>query len=470
MSQPEHYKFVVIGAGPAGHQAAITAAEAGVRTLLVERGVEVGGECVFRGTIPSKTLLASARALVEMRRNSPVSAPDLAGSPVPHLMGRLSDVRSSYSRSIRNDLEQSGVNTLHARACFTGPNEILCESVDGSSIKVTADYIVLATGTRPRQPPELPLDHERVLDSDSALSLAYLPADMVVVGAGVIACEFASLFQALGVQVTMLDKHPSPMGFLEPELSQGFLDCFERDGGRFIPGVQVESMERGRPDGVHTRLSNGEQLHTAKVLVAMGRVASLGSLNLDVAGLEATSRGLLKVDEFGRTSQAHIYAAGDISGAPALAAASSHQGRMAVRHALGMELGASAEHIPCGIYTMPELASVGLTEAQARERFGDVLVGRADFADLARAQIDGNPKGLLKLICEPQGKRLVGMHCMADRATELIHSGQMALVAGSGPEVFENTIFNFPTYAQAYTTAAHAILEQLRHQSDRHVA
>ena len=156
--------------------------------------------------------------------------------------------------------------------------------------------------------------------------------------------------------------------------------------------------------------------------------------------------------------------------APALAAASSHQGRVAVRHALGLAQGAPAEHIPCGIYTMPELASVGLTEAQARERYGDALVGCADFANLARAQIDGNPKGLLKLICEPTGKRLVGMHCMADRATELIHLGQMALVDGSGPEVFENTIFNFPTYAQAYTTAAHEIPEQLRRGKDQHAA
>lgn len=460
MSSENAYGFVVIGAGPAGHRAAETAAQAGVRTLLVERGARVGGECVFRGTVPSKTLLASARGLREMRRAC-LDVPSIGHrSPVPQLMDRVRAVSDGYSGSIQTSLDHAGVECIQARARFLGPHELSCESLDGTRRRITAEHIVIATGTRPRAPQDLPIDHEHVLDSDSILSLAYLPASLLVLGAGVIGSEFASLFQALGVQVTMVDSHAQALGFLEPVLSAGFLKAFEDEGGRFVPNVKVTSMRTGAVEGVDTCLSNGETVHAAKVLVAQGRVADLGRLGIEKAGLTANTRGLLDVDSFGRTSQPHIYAAGDVSGAPALAAASMHQGQRAVRHALGLAIGMPAEQIPTGIYTLPELASVGWTEAQTREELGDALVADVDFGDLARARIDGCTDGSLRLVCDPEGERIVGVHIIADRASDLIHLGQIAMVNGQGPSFFDETIFNFPTYAEAYAEAARDLIAQ----------
>lgn len=458
----KHYGFIVIGGGPAGHRAAVEAACAGQSTLLIERGPRVGGECVFRGTVPSKTLLASARGLREMRRAS-LDVPQVGErSPVPQLMDRVRAVSDGYSRSISKELKAAGVTVMQARARFLGPREIQAERMDGSSQRFSADHVLIATGTRPRVPCGIPMDHERVLDSDSILSLAYLPKSLLVVGAGVIGSEFASLFQALGVEVTMVDSHALPMGFLEPEIAGGFLAAFESEGGRFEPNVRVESMTLCASEGVDTVLSSGETLHAAKVLVAQGRVAGLQGLGLESAGLAANQRGLLDVDEFGCTAVPGIYAAGDVSGPPALAAASMHQGQRAVRHALGLDPGLPADRIPSGIYTLPELSSVGLTEAQAIEQHGGATVGTCDFSDLARARIDGATEGMLRMVCDASGERILGVHIIADRASELIHMGQMALLAEQGPRFFADTIFNFPTYAQAYSAAARDALALVR--------
>ena len=452
------YEVVVVGAGPAGQRGAIAAARAGARTLLIERAPRVGGECVFRSTVPSKTLLASARSLRELHRSWLENTSDGQGAKVPLLMDRVKAVCEGYSERIQAEISAAGVERMQAQARFTGPHSLLAESLDGKSQAIEAKIILIATGTRPRRPFGMPVDHDRILDSDSILSLAYLPSTLLVVGAGVIGSEFASLFQALGVQVTMVDSRSRPMNFLEPGMSIAFERTFRSEGGLFIPGVTVKSMELGTAEGVDTQLSNGESFHTTKVLVAQGRVAGLQGLGLSKLGLEPNARGLIDVDEFGRTEQNHIYAAGDVTGPPALAAASMHQGQRAIRHALGLDPGLPMEGIPTGIYTLPELASVGLTEAQTRERFGGALVGTTSFEDLARARIDGTTEGLLHIVCEPQGKRIVGVHIIADRASELIHLGQMAVLAGYGPEFFEQTIFNFPTYAQAYAQAARKVL------------
>ncbi|NOT30400.1 MAG: FAD-dependent oxidoreductase, partial [Planctomycetes bacterium] len=411
-----HVDVLVLGAGPAGHKAAIQAAKAGRQVLLVDRDPSAGGECVQRGTIPSKTLRESASYLIGLRARSEgvidISVP--AQTQVASLMRRLKAVRASHERFLDGQLERNGVQRLRGRACFVSPAAVEVRSPDRSVRRVHADVIVIATGSRPRQPAHVPVDHEHVLDSDSILSLIYLPESLTILGAGVIACEFASIFAALGVKVTLVDAGVRPLAFLDPELTAQYLASFERMGGRFLAKQKTSSVHwDGR--AVVTECEGGEVLRSEKLLCALGRVANVQDLDLGAAGLALTPRGHIPVDANLRTCVPHIYAAGDVLGPPALAATAMDQGRRAVRHALGLPLDNAGECIPVGIYTIPEIASVGLTEEQAREKYGSAFVGRAKFDELARAHINGTTDGLLKLVADPHGK-VVGAHIVGEAA------------------------------------------------------
>jgi len=451
---PEPVEFLVLGAGPAGHKAAIQAAKAGKRVLIVDRDPSAGGECVQRGTIPSKTLRESASYLLGLRARSEgvidVTVP--ARASVAGLMRRLKAVRASHGRYLDQQLERNQVERLRGRARFLSSNLVEIRSPDRSVRVVCAERIVIATGSRPRRPDNVPVDHEHVLDSDSILALIYLPASLTVLGAGVIACEFASIFAALGTKVTLVDAAPRPLAFLDPELTAQYVAAFERMGGTFLPGKKVERVLWDGTEVV-THLASGEELRAEKCLCAQGRVANVADLGLEAAGLALSARGHIPVDANMRTAALHVYAAGDVVGPPALAATAVEQGRRAARHALGMELTAAHEIVPTGIYTIPEIASVGLSEEQACTRFGSALVGRARFDELARAHINGQTDGLLKLIADPSGK-LVGAHVVGEAATELVHVAQMALVGGLTLEAFVDNVFNFPTMAEAYRVAA----------------
>ena len=457
MSQPaleQEVDLLVLGAGPAGHKAAIQAAKAGKSVLIVDRDPSAGGECVQRGTIPSKTLRESASHLLGLRARSEgvidISVP--AQTTVASLMRRLKAVRASHSRYLDQQLTRNGVERMHGRARFLSNTLVEVRFPDGSSCRVRAARIVIATGSRPRRPENVPIDHEHVLDSDSILSLIYLPRSLTVLGAGVIACEFASIFAALGTRVTLVDSGTRPLSFLDPELTAVFVRGFERMGGVFLSGRKIERVERAGADVV-TLLSGGDELRAEKLLCAQGRVAEVAGLDLEAAGLALTPRGHIPVDEHMRTAVAHIYAAGDVVGPPALAATAVDQGRRAARHAFGLELTAAHEIVPAGIYTIPEIATVGLTEEQAGARFGSAVVGRAHFDELARAHINGQTDGLLKLIADPSGK-LLGAHVAGEAATELVHVAQMALVGGLSLDAFVDNVFNFPTMAEAYRVAA----------------
>jgi NAD(P) transhydrogenase len=447
---------VVLGGGPAGQKAAQCAARAGRRVLLVDREPHVGGECVHRGTIPSKTLRESAVYLSGLRQRSAHLLREDAGpgTVVRSLMKRLDQVLKAHERMIERQVERDGVQHVQGRARFVSPHEIEITRIDGSREVVRAEIVVIATGSRPRQPAGLPIDHERVLDSDSILEMIYLPRSLVVLGAGVIACEFATIFQALGVAVTIVDRGERPMRFLEAEICDEFVRAFERAGGRFVAGAEAESIPSSGLQGVTVRLTSGEELRAEKVLVALGRTASVAGLGLEHAGLATCDRGYLAVDEHGRTAVPNVYAAGDVVGPPALATSSMEQGRRAMLHALGREVPEGWDTIPTGIYTIPEMAGVGLTEAQAIERHGAARVGRARFDEIARGQINGTTEGLLKLVADPTGRRLLGAHVVGEGATELVHLAQMALIGGLGPEVFVDHVFNFPTLAEAYRVAA----------------
>jgi NAD(P) transhydrogenase len=450
------YDIIVIGSGPAGQKAAIQGAKAGQRVLVIEQGSRVGGACVHHGTIPSKTLRHSALTLLNFKRHFgaivPLTLrPDLE---LGSLMSHLDHVVRAHERYMAEQLARNGIDQWHGRARFLGPRLLEVLALDGSCTRVTGEIMVIATGSRPRTPEDIPVDHEHILDSDSLLSMLYLPASLTVLGAGVIASEYASIFASLGVQVTMIDRSERPVSFLDPELADCFVRGFAANGGRYLAQQEITTVVWDGASTVITTLKGGAEVRSEKLFCALGRLPNLDGLNIMAAGVRLTERGFIAVDEHCQTSAPHIYAVGDVIGPPSLASCAMEQGRRAMRHALGLAVGNPPEMIPIGIYTIPEIASVGLNEHEARQRYGAIVVGRAPFAELARGQIGGITDGLLKLVADAQGQRLLGVQIIGEGATELIHVGETGLLAGCNVDAFIDHIFNFPTLAEAYRVAA----------------
>jgi NAD(P) transhydrogenase len=339
-------------------------------------------------------------------------------------------------------------------ARFLSAHELEIGDITGSKRRVGAPFFVIATGSSPRTPDDVPIDHEHILDSDSILSVSYLPESMTVLGSGVIACEYASIFAALGTKVTIIDRSPRPLAFLDPEISVYFARQLQQFGGQYLGGRQVVNVAWDGLSLVETKLDDGQLVQSEKLFCALGRIAQVQGLAVELAGITLTPRGLIPVDEHGRTAAAHIYAVGDVIGPPALASTSMDQGRRAVCHAFGAEVGVAREATPVGIYTIPELACVGLTETEVRERYGSALVGRANFKEVARGQISAAEEGLLKLIAHPETEVIMGAHAAGESAADLVHIGQMAILGGMTYHTFIDAIFNFPTYAEAYRIAA----------------
>jgi NAD(P) transhydrogenase len=452
------YDLVVIGGGPAGQKAAVQAAKTGARVLLIERAKSAGGACVRYGTIPSKTLRETALSLGKFRKlTAHVMEVEMPSHlQVSSLMERKDEVIAAHERYMQAQLARNGIELQQGVARFISATAVEITLLDGSKRNVSSRFFVIAAGSSPRTPDNVPVDHEHILDSDSLLSLSYLPESLVVLGAGVIACEYASIFAALGVKVTIIDKGERPLGFMDQELVEHFLKELRQAGGDFLGGKTLESVKFDGLSSVETRLAGGELVKSEKLFCALGRVG------LGAAGVKVTSRGLIEVDQNLRTSAPNIYAAGDVIGPPALASTSMEQGRRAACHALGLDLGRQGELAPAGIYTIPELGSVGLTEQQVRERFGDALVGRAKFEEVARGQISAAENGLLKLVVHPETGVVLGTHAAGESATELVHIGQMAIIGGLTFDTFIDTVFNFPTFAEAYRVAAFDLLKQQR--------
>ena len=464
MSASDSYDFVVIGSGPAGQQAAIEARRAGKSCIVVEKDRRLGGACVHKGTIPSKTLRETTVVMNRFQeRYQAVCKIELADNlRIESLLASLDRVIAGHVAYMSARLDRLGVEITQGKAAFLSPHELEIRDPRGAKRTVQGKYVVVATGSKPRRPPDVEIDHERIYDSDSVLSMTYLPESLVVLGGGVIASEYASIFSALGVQVTMVDRAPRPLFFLDADLTDAFLEAFERTGGRYIGEDSPTRVEWNGFDAVVVETERGHHLGAEKVLVALGRVPNLVGLNAEKVGIRLTERGHVQVDACCQTNLEGVYACGDVIGPPALASSSMEQGRRAVLHALGRELAVAPEMIPVGIYSVPELSAVGLSEKAAREKYGDVLVGRANFDELARAQIAGQTEGLLKIVADPEGVRILGISILGEGATELIHVGQMAMIAGASMRTLRENIFNFPTLAEAYRIAAMDIEVQRR--------
>jgi NAD(P) transhydrogenase len=464
-----HYEVVVIGSGPAGERGATRAAYLGKKVAIVEKEAVPGGTCVNTGTIPSKALRETALAVAQARGRAAFGVEfKLSGEvTIPQLMGRRDVVTAHEHHRIRSNLNSLGIDMFRGSASFLAPHRILVTPPDRGQIELEADVVLLATGTRPAHPSTIPFDHQSIYDSDSILMLDRLPRSLAVLGAGVAGCEYASLFAALGVHVSLIDSRDRVLPFLDAELSQALEELMKAQGVDVQHGKRALRVDSGGRD-VLVSLSDGARLVAEKVLVAAGRVGNVETLNLEAAGLHADEKGLLKVNAHYQTEVPHVYAAGDLIGFPGLASTSMEQARLAMTHACG-SAGAQrvADLLPVGIYTVPELSSVGESEESLAAKRIPYVVGRAQLADNARANLIGEPVGFLKLLVAPEDGKILGVHVIGPHASELVHTGAAVMALGGTLEYFIDAVFNYPTLGDAYKYAAYDALARLQNRTWR---
>ena len=451
------YDLLCIGSGPAGQRAAIQAAKLGKRTAIVERGHLIGGVCVNTGTIPSKTfreavLLETGRALFDRKLRS------LASSHRPSaqtLLARVAEVEQAQAEIICAQLHRNDVTILKGEGCFHDPHTVMVAR-DGQTRAVTAAKIVIAVGTAPARPPGSFTDSNFVVTSDELLNISTWPRRFTVVGAGVIGIEYASMFAAIGVEVTVVDKRDPPLEFLDRELVDELLHQVRNAGVTFRLGEAVERLEVVEKPSRHAVvfLESGKRLVSDLVLFSAGRIGATDHLNLSAAGLKTDDRGRLTVDHEYRTSIPHIFAAGDVIGFPSLATTSAEQGRLAACAAFGIDTEPIASHFPIGIYSIPEVSMVGEPEHLLTAKRVPYESGVARYRETARAYILGDDSGFLKMLFHREDRRLLGVHVVGTGATELIHIGQAVLGLGAGLDYFMATAFNYPTLAECYKVAA----------------
>jgi NAD(P) transhydrogenase len=449
------YDLVVIGSGPGGQKAAIAAAKLDRRVAVVERPEMLGGVCVNTGTIPSKTLREAILYLtgVDQREIYGQSYRVKDDITVADLTARTSHVVSRESDVVRNQLARNRVTIIAGLAYFVGPHAVEVDDGGGRIRKVTADKIVIATGTRPARPSSVAFDEKTIIDSDGMNHLDNVPRSMVVVGAGVIGMEYASMFAALGTKVTVVEKRDRMLEFCDEEVVEALKYHLRDLAVTFRFGETVASVER-HGDGAITVLGSGKKIPADTVLYSAGRQGVTDGLNLTAAGLTADERGRITVDEFYRTKVEHIYAVGDVIGFPALAATSMEQGRMAALHAFGETVSVNKVPQPIGIYSIPEISFVGRSEAELTDACVPFEVGVSRYRELARGQIVGDSYGVLKLLVSPEDRTLLGVHVFGTGATELIHIGQAVMGCGGTVDYLVDAVFNYPTLAESYKVAA----------------
>ncbi|WMS87496.1 Si-specific NAD(P)(+) transhydrogenase [Pleionea litopenaei] len=452
------YDAIVIGSGPGGEGAAMNLAKHKKRVALVERYKKVGGGCTHWGTIPSKALRHSVARLVEYN-----------SSPLFHEWSHpstltFSDVLKHTESVIKQQVnlrsgfyDRNRVDLMYGEAHFKDKHTVVINEADGTINTITADKIVIATGSRPYRPDDIDFNHPRIYDSDTILSLQRNPRHIIIYGAGVIGCEYASIFRGLGVKVDLVNMRDQLLSFLDKEITDS-LSYHLWNNGVIIRNNEEYSQVEGTDEGVVVRLKSGKIIKADCLLFANGRTGNTDRLNLSNVGLQANGRGQLEVNACYQTKVDNIYAVGDVIGYPSLASAALDQGRIAaaniLQEACNLRL---VEDIPTGIYTIPEISSVGKTEQELTAEQVPYEVGRARFKDLARGQIADTTVGSLKILFHRETKEILGIHCFGERSSEIIHIGQAIMQqkdGGNNIEYFVNTTFNYPTMAEAYRVAA----------------
>jgi NAD(P) transhydrogenase len=448
------YDLIVIGSGPAGEKGAAQAAYFGKRVALIEREPVLGGSCVNTGTIPSKTLRESAMHLSGFRLRDYGEAVDVSVRSevsVQSFMHRKDVVVEKEWERIDWNLRRHDIERIQGTARFLSPHQI-----EVRDHILEAEKILIATGSSPHRPPNVPFDDQCVCDSDEILNIDRIPKILAVVGAGVIGCEYASIFAALGVEVHLIDGRTTLLGNLDREIVRVLLgEMQNRLGVTLHLGADVDTIVTGN-GGVTLNLKDGSQVVADNVLYAAGRASNTAALNLDAAGVKTGNRGLILVNEHYQTNVENIYAAGDVIGFPALASTSMEQARVAMVHAFDLKYKTKvAGLLPYAIYTIPELATVGLTEEECRAKGIEPASGRAFYRNNARGLIVGDTKGLIKLVFEKSSLKLLGVHIVGDAASELLHVGMMVMQFGGTINAFIESVFNFPTLGDAYKYAAY---------------
>lgn len=459
------YDILIVGSGPAGQHAAWQATRMGKKAAIIERKPNIGGAGLQTGTIPSKALreaayLASRSGAHGMREMSSRSGPSRHGV-LADAVRRKDMVIAQQESVIVKRLLNSGVALIPGEASMVDAHTLEIMDAQGQKQTLTADVILLATGSRPRRPSHIPFDKQSVLDSTSILKLKQLPKSLLVIGGGVIACEFVSIFASLGVEVTVVDSHEQLLAYLSEDVVGVLAESFDGLGVQLHMQEKVVAISREQGETV-TELESGKRLYAEKVLYALGREPNSEGLNTGAAGIEL-DQGWIAVNGFFQTSVPNVYAVGDLIGRPALASTGMEQGRAAVLHAFRGETQAMAANMPMAIYTIPEISWVGKTEKEAKKEGLDYVVGRSFFRESARGQIIGDTNGMLKMLVDSETQKLIGVHIAGENASELIHIGQLVMnLQGSLRDIINN-VFNYPTLAECYKLAALDCLQKLRH-------
>jgi NAD(P) transhydrogenase len=457
------FDLIVLGSGPGGQKAAIAAAKLGRRVAVIDRRHMIGGVCINTGTIPSKTLREAVLYLTGLnqrelygqsyRVKDDITVADL-GMRTQHVIGREVDV-------IRSQLARNHVTVLSGTGRFLDPHTIGVIDGEDREHKVSAQKIVIATGTCPARPESVEFDDRTIIDSDGIIQMERVPESMVVVGAGVIGIEYASMFAALGTKVTVVERRDRMLEFCDLEVVEALKYHLRDLAVTFRFGESVAAVER-RPRGALTVLESGKKIPADTVMYSAGRQGMTGELGLAAAGLTADDRGRIAVDEHFRTDVPHIYAVGDVIGFPSLAATSMEQGRLAAQHACGEATSAIPQLQPIGIYTIPEISFVGRTEDELTKTRVPFEVGVSRYRELARGQIIGDSYGMLKLLVAPEDHSLLGVHVFGTGATELVHIGQAVMGCGGTVDYLVDAVFNYPTLAESYKVAALDAMNKMR--------
>jgi NAD(P) transhydrogenase len=457
------YDLMVIGSGPGGQRAAIQGAKAGKRVAIVEKQASIGGVCINTGTIPSKTMREAVLHLsgfydknfygTNYNPKDNVSMADLNF--------RVQHVVENEVGVTQNQLKRNNVDLIHGTGRFTDPHHIRVDNSNGFG-EFEAQYLVLATGTKPAINPKVPINGRNIINSDQILSMPQIPRTLIVVGGGVIGVEYACMFSTLGVRVIIVEKRPRLLEFADTEMVEALTYHMRDQRTTLRLNEEVESVEELPEGKVAANLVSKKRIIADALLYAVGRQGNVEGLNLPAAGLEADDRGRIKVDADYRTSQPHIFAVGDVIGFPSLASVSMEQGRIAAARAFGVDVQSDPAGYPYGIYTIPQISFIGKTEEQLTDADVPYEVGVAYYREIARGQISGHTDGRLKILFHRETLELLGVHIFGEDAAELLHIGQAVFLLKGKVTYFINTVFNYPTLAECYKTAAFNGLNRLK--------
>lgn len=449
------YDLLVIGTGPAGQKAAVQAAKLGKKVGIIERKMVLGGVCINTGTIPSKSLREAVLYLSGFRQRSIYGGAYRLKKTITieDLAFRANHVIKHEIQIVQDQMARNRIDMFFGTASFLDPHRLRIQTTRGA-LELTADFMVIAVGTEPARPAHIPFDNHTIIDTDGLLTLKRIPKSLVIVGGGVIGTEYASMLAALGAPVTLIDKRPRLLEFVDAEIIDALQRQMKELGVTLYHEEEVLAIKRNWDNSIHVSLRNNRPLRTSTLMYAIGRVGATRTLNLDAIGLKPDSRGRLTVNEHLQTAIPHIYAAGDIIGFPALASTSMQQGRHAASHAFGHFDRIDTSLLPYGIYAIPEISMVGRNEEELKHAEIPYAVGIARYKEIARGQLIGDETGMLKLLFHRDTKHLLGVHAIGEGATELIHIGQAVMAFHGKIDYFIDTVFNYPTLAECYKVAA----------------